>query len=221
MNEQTFNLDRALVAVDSKQALNKQRTQVKRTINAFTKASEATQSACQMLFENVAHCMDAEYQDKAFKLAKKNWHALAGFKNAESFKKETGKNLSPYWSILKWGAEQATAFYTFHELRTAYDNKPKNSVTGSSSSRRSANQSASESADAETSVEADTSSTVSVNLIPEMLELFNRIGSTKDDAQQKELLAVFLQGMEAYQEKQRQALKIKKFDKKGKEKKVA
>ena len=75
-----FNLDRALIAVDSKQALNKQRTQVKATVKAFDKASGATQSACQMLFENVAHCMDGEFQEKAFKLAKKNWHALAGFK---------------------------------------------------------------------------------------------------------------------------------------------
>ena len=203
MNEQTFNLDRALVAVDSKQALNKQRTQVKRTINAFTKASEATQSACQMLFENVAHCMDAEYQDKAFKLAKKNWHALAGFKNAEEFKTETGKNLSPYWSILKWGAEQPTAFYTFNELRMAYDSKPKNKVT---KPKAKATATGGESDSVERAEEINVQPPQMIGLL---LEEFNKCSQMSNENQQK--LAVALKTLrEEIHKQSQQNLKVKK-----------
>ena len=172
----TFDLSRALIAVDNKSALNKQRTQVKATIKAFDKASGATLSACQMLFENVAHCMDGEFQEKAFKLAKKNWHALAGFKNAETLKNETGINLSPYWSILAWGAKQPIAYYTFNELRTAYDSKPKNKVE---SNAKKASNTGTESEQVE---DADTDN-LAPNAHPMLLELFNKLSQLPQDQQ--------------------------------------
>ena len=122
-----FNLDTALLATTDKSEVAKQKREVKKTFNALKKGDQATASACQMLFNNFAHCFDAEIHEKDFKLAKKKWFAALGYKNAEQFKDDTGlSSVSAYFSIMAWGAKEGqNAFYDFAELRTAYTNRPK------------------------------------------------------------------------------------------------
>lgn len=122
----TFNLDTALLATTDKKEVKAQEAFVKKTFKAFEKCADSTASACQMLFDNFAHCFDAEIHDKSFNLAKKRWFAAVGFKNAEQMKNETGLNLSAYFSIMAWGAKEGhKAYYDFAELRTDYTNRPK------------------------------------------------------------------------------------------------
>lgn len=122
----TFNLDTALTATTDTKEIAKQKREVKKTFKAFEKSANSAASACQMLFDNFAHCFDGEDQAKPFNLAKKKWFAALGFKNAETMKNETGLNLSAYFSMMKWGAAQIDQTFTkFNDLRTAYDNRPK------------------------------------------------------------------------------------------------
>ena len=122
----TFNLETALTATTDTKEIAKQKREVKKTFNAFKKSADSAASACQMLFDNFAHCFDGEDQSKPFNLAKKKWFEALGLKNAETMKNETGLNLSTYFSMLKWGAAQGDQSFTkFNDLRTAYDNRPK------------------------------------------------------------------------------------------------
>lgn len=169
-----LNLERALIASTDVKQLKAQKANVKKTLTAFDKAAGATQSACQMLFENVAHCMIAEDSEKAYKLARKNWFSLAGFKNAETLKNEKGIKLAPYWSILAWGAKESIAFYSFNELRTAYNSQPKNKVAATPQKTSSANSERAE------DVETDT---LAPNAHPMIVELFNKISQLPQEHQ--------------------------------------
>lgn len=123
---QDFNLETALLVTTDTKEIKAQQANVKKTFKAFIKSADSAASACQMLFNNFAHCFDAEGHDKDYALAKKKWFAAVGFKNAEQMKNESGLNLSAYFSIMAFGAKEGhKAYYDFAELRTDYINRPK------------------------------------------------------------------------------------------------
>jgi hypothetical protein len=193
----TFNLDTALTATTDTKEIAKQKRDVKKTFKAFENSAKTAASACQMLFDNFAHCFDGEDQAKPFNLAKKKWFEATGFKNAETMKNETGLNLSAYFSMMKWGAAQFDQTFTkFNDLRTAYDNRPKVKPVKPSKAGSGAGNGESESADP-------------VANIPEvtglLLEAINKASQLKPDLQN--ILAIEM--MEAITKAQAD-LKIKK-----------
>lgn len=125
----TLDTTTAITATATDKELKAQQANIKKTLKAFDKANTAKTSAAQMLFGNFANCFDGEDHEKEFKLAKKVWFAAIGFKSPEELKNETGINLAAYFSIMAFGAKDfSNCYYSFNELRTAYDARPKTKV---------------------------------------------------------------------------------------------
>ena len=125
----TLDTTTAITATATDKELKAQQANIKKTFKAFDKANTAKTSAAQMLFGNFATCFTCEEREKEFKLAKKVWFAAIGFKSPEELKNETGINLAAYFSIMAFGAKDfSNCYYSFNELRTAYDARPKTKV---------------------------------------------------------------------------------------------
>lgn len=199
-----FNLDTALLATTDKTEVAKQKREVKKTFNALKKGDQATASACQMLFNNFAHCFDAEIHDKSFKLAKKKWFAALGYKNAEEFKNDTGlSSVASYFSYLTWGAKQGDrAFYDFAELRTAYANRPKVKPVKNKPAKAGTG---SGSADADAGTDA---TNVIANMHPDLLEVMNRVASTRSYDRQADAALVFKKALDLIDTQSKEDLKI-------------
>ena len=199
----TFNLDTALTATTDKKEIAQQKRDVKKTFKAFENSAKSAASACQMLFDNFAHCFDAEIHVKSFNLAKKKWFEAIGFKNAETMKNETGLNLSAYFSMMKWGAAQGDQSFTkFNDLRTAYDNRPKVKPVKNKPSKAGTG---SGSADADAGTDA---TNVIANMHPDLLEVMNRVASTRSYDRQADAALVFKKALDLIDTQSKEDLKI-------------
>ena len=199
----TFNLETALTATTDTKEIAKQKREVKKTFNAFKKSADSAASACQMLFDNFAHCFDGEDQTKPFNLAKKKWFEAIGFKNAETMKNETGLNLSTYFSMLKWGAAQGDQSFTkFNDLRTAYQARPKVKPVKNKPSKA-----GSGTGDSEATTSKDVDS-ITATMHPDLLEIMNRLVSTKSYAEQASAALVIDKALAVIEAKTQAKLKV-------------
>ena len=199
----TFNLDTALLATTDTKEIAQQKRDVKKTFKAFENSAKSAASACQMLFDNFAHCFDGEIHDKSFNVAKGKWFDAVGFKNAEAMKNETGLNLSAYFSMMKWGAAQFDQTFTkFNDLRTAYDNRPKVKPVKNKPSKAGTGAG---SAKAEAGTDADN---VIANMHPDLLEVMNMLASTKSYDEQANAAVVIHKALAVIEAKTQAKLKV-------------
>lgn len=218
-----FNQKRALKAVKTEQAIEKQRAIANDTWELIRTAKGADDSASQSLFELVAHCMaNTDDNSKECKKAIQRFFAFSEYKNASDLKKQTGIDLTRKISHLIYASSLDRKVTSYSSARAEYDRKPKAGKSDAGKANSATGRANASAENSEPVTDAKGSEIVAPEMPSALLEKFNQLSQMGLNSTEIQMAVIGLgEIMAQVQQVRKDKLKIQKFDAKGKEKKVA
>ena len=190
--------------VTDKKALQAQKRSCVAVLKAFTTAEGKKEDARNKLFDIFAdHLTGSEDQSKAAKLSIKIFCAHNGYANVKELCEGTGLNLRSEFSMISSVAGLLVDCKSFTDVRRAYDAERANK----SKKKPAAKKAKAESTDSEATTSKDVDS-ITATMHPDLLEIMNRLVSTKSYAEQASAALVIDKALAVIEAKTQAKLKV-------------
>lgn len=190
--------------VTDKKALQAQKRNCVAVLKAFTTAEGKKEDARNKLFDIFAdHLTGSEDQSKSAKLSIKIFCAHNGYANVKELCEGTGLNLRSEFSMISSVAGLLVDCKSFTDVRRAYDAERANK----SKKKPTAKKAKAESTDSEATTSKDVDS-ITATMHPDLLEIMNRLVSTKSYAEQASAALVIDKALAVIEAKTQAKLKV-------------
>ena len=190
--------------VTDKKALQAQKRTCVAVLKAFSTAEGKKEDARNKLFDIFAdHLTGSEDQSKSAKLSIKIFCAHNGYANVKELCEGTGLNLRSEFSMISSVAGLLVDCKSFTDVRRAYDAERANK----SKKKPTAKKAKAESTDSEATTSKDVDS-ITATMHPDLLEIMNRLVSTKSYAEQASAALVIDKALAVIEAKTQAKLKV-------------
>ena len=190
--------------VTDKKALQAQKRSCVAVLKAFTTAEGKKEDARNKLFDIFAdHLTGSEDQSKSAKLSIKIFCAHNGYANVKELCEGTGLNLRSEFSMISSVSGLLVDCKSFTDVRRAYDAERANK----SKKKPAAKKAKAESTDSEANTSKEVDS-ITATMHPDLLEIMNRLVSTKSYAEQASAALVIDKALAVIEAKTQAKLKV-------------